>query len=178
MIPQKDMLPHYTFEDYILWEGKWELIYGIPYAMSPSPVPKHQRIAASLGVEIGRALQTCDGPCKLYHPIDYKVSEDTVLQPDLLVVCGKIEKTYLDFPPGLVVEILSPSTALKDRHTKFPIYERQGIRYFVIISPEKEVVEIYELEDGEYNLKTKGSDIKQDFIFPDCSISVDFSAIW
>ena len=33
------ILPHYTYEDYTIWEGRWELIDGFPIAMSPSPVP-------------------------------------------------------------------------------------------------------------------------------------------
>ncbi|WP_373286923.1 Uma2 family endonuclease [Filimonas zeae] len=40
------------------------------------------------------------------------------MQPDMLVVCGEITRKYLDFAPALVIEILSPSTALKDRHTR------------------------------------------------------------
>jgi hypothetical protein len=39
------ILPSYTYEDYLHWEGRWELIDGIPYAMSPFPAPRHQRIA-------------------------------------------------------------------------------------------------------------------------------------
>jgi hypothetical protein len=46
------ILPHYTYADYVQWEGQWELIDDIPYAMSPSPVPKHQRIANNLGGRI------------------------------------------------------------------------------------------------------------------------------
>jgi hypothetical protein len=42
------LLPHYTYDDWLNWEGQWELIEGIPYAMSPMPVPNHQRIAANL----------------------------------------------------------------------------------------------------------------------------------
>jgi hypothetical protein len=34
------ILPYYTYEDYVQWEGKWELIDGIPYAMSPAHTPK------------------------------------------------------------------------------------------------------------------------------------------
>jgi hypothetical protein len=34
------ILPHYTYEEYWLWEGRWELIVGIPYAMIPAPMDK------------------------------------------------------------------------------------------------------------------------------------------
>ncbi len=36
------LLPYYTYEDYCRWEGRWELIDGIPFAMSPAPTPRHQ----------------------------------------------------------------------------------------------------------------------------------------
>lgn len=120
------LLPHYTYSDYENWEGRWELIDGIPYAMRPLPVPKHQKIATALSTEFTIMLKEC-AQCTAYQPIDYRISDDTILQPDMLVVCGEITKNFLDFPPALVVEILSPATALKDRHSKYPIYESQGI---------------------------------------------------
>jgi len=43
------ILPHYTYQDYIQWEGKWELIDGIPHSMSPALTPQHQLIANNLG---------------------------------------------------------------------------------------------------------------------------------
>lgn len=46
------ILPHYTFEDWKHWEGKWELIEGHPIAMSLNPVPRHQRVAVEMGTEI------------------------------------------------------------------------------------------------------------------------------
>ncbi len=52
-------------------------------------------------------------------------------------MCGEIKNKYLDFAPALVAEILSPSTVLKDRHSKFSIYEQQGILYYLIIDIEK-----------------------------------------
>ena len=90
------ILPHYTYEDYVQWEGKWEVIDGIPYAMSPSPMPKHQLISANLIAEFRQQLKKCT-TCKVYQPIDYLVAEDTILQPDMLIVCGEIVKKYLDF---------------------------------------------------------------------------------
>ena len=116
--------------------------------------------------------------CKVYHPIDYRVSDDTIIQPDMLIVCGEIEKEYLDFAPALVVEILSPSTALKDRHSKFSIYETQQVKYNLIISPDLEEVEVYELEGNEYKLQQKGHDFSFGFSFDeDCSANFSFKEI-
>src|SRR5215211_4745387 len=112
------ILPNYTYDDYVFWEGNWELIDGIPYAMSPAPIPKHQIISLNIAVEFKTALKNCKH-CKVLLPIDYKISENTVLQPDILIACKEITKKYLDFPPSLIVEILSPATVVKDRNTKY-----------------------------------------------------------
>lgn len=171
------VLPHYTFVEWEQWEGQWELIEGIPYAMSPLPVPKHQKIAMALGTEFTVALKPCS-QCTAYQPIDYRVANDTIIQPNMLVVCGEITKQYLDFPPALVVEILSPATALKDRHNKYSIYESQRVPYYLIISPDTEEVEIYELTDGAYSLKQKGRTFTYTFTFGRCVAAIDFREIW
>lgn len=172
------ILPYYTYEDFKHWEGRWEIIDGIPYAMAPMPIVKHQAIAGNLYALFWNELKDCKN-CKVYQPIDYFIKDDTVLEPDMLVVCGDIiNKKYLDFPPHLVCEILSPSTALKDRHTKYNIYQSQKIPYYIIISPITEEVEIYVLRSDVYELKQKGKDIKEEFQFEDCNVSADFSRVW
>ena len=171
------ILPHYTYSDYLHWEGKWEVIEGIPYAMSPAPVPAHQRISSNLSIEFGNPLKQCN-KCNIYQPIDYLISEDTILQPDLLIVCGEIKKKFLDFPPALVVEILSPSTALKDRHTKYSLYQNQGIKYYIIVDPDTKEAEVYQFENGQYILQQKGENFNFSFQLEDCSAVVNFGEIW
>ena len=172
------ILPYYTYDEYVLWEGKWELIDGIPHAMSPAPTPRHQLIANSLGALFYMALKNCK-TCKAYQAIDYKIAEDTILQPDLSILCQPTNNKFIDFPPALVVEILSPSTALKDRHTKSELYQSQRIKYYLIISPDTEEVEIYVLEGDEYALKEKGKSISYTFTFEEtCSATIDFGEIW
>jgi Uma2 family endonuclease len=171
------ILPHYTYSDYEQWEGQWELIEGIPYAIRPLPVPKHQKIAMALGSEFTVMLKNCK-QCTAYQPIDYRIADDTILQPDMLVVNGEITKKYLDFPPALVVEILSPGTALKDRHSKYSIYESQAIPYYLIISPDIEEVEVYKLKGGVYSMEQKGKNFSYQFSLGDCTATFDFNEIW
>jgi Uma2 family endonuclease len=172
------ILPYYTYDDYVQWEGKWELIDGIPHAMSPAPTPRHQIIANSLGALFYFELKECKH-CKVAQAIDFKISEDTVVQPDISVLCRQTTKKFIDFPPALVVEILSPSTALKDRHTKLGLYQQQGVKYFLIISPDAEEAEVYVLEGNEYIMKEKDKSFTYTFSFEEtCSATIDFSEIW
>lgn len=174
------ILPHYTYEDYCQWEGRWELIEGIPYAISPAPTPRHQWIVVNIVSELRAAIKKSKCKhCKVYDFIDVKVEEDTILQPDASIVCKPIYKKFLDFPPSLVVEILSEATALKDRISKFSIYENFGIKYYLIIDPEKETVEIYCLENSKYLLQNFSPENPFTFsLSDDCKIDVVLENIW
>jgi Uma2 family endonuclease len=172
------LLPHYTYNEWKLWEGKWELIDGIPYAMSPSPLPRHQKVAAELRYELTSALKKskCD-KCNAYDPLDYKITDDTILIPDILIVCDEIKKPYLDFAPSLVVEILSPSTALKDRNTKYQLYEQQQIKYYLIIDTDTREIEIYELKDDKYVLQAFSTPFTFE-LAADCNIVAELGNIF
>jgi Uma2 family endonuclease len=171
-------LPKYTYKDYCQWEGQWELIEGIPYAMSPLPTPIHQNVNANLHGNFKKALKKACGKCKVYIPIDWKIAENIILQPDLLIVCKPIEKKFLDFTPILVVEILSPSTALKDRNVKKQIYLSQGVKYFLILNPETKKNEVFELLNNEYVLKSTSPKTFTFILEDGCKTKVDFSDIW
>ncbi len=171
-------IPHYTYEDWVRWEGRWELIDGVPIAMSPMPMPEHQRLSGELITELNLAIRKsgCKG-CKVYQPIDYKIAEDTIFEPDILIVCGIINKSYLDFTPALIIEILSNSTEQKDRGVKYDYYEQQGVKYYLIVDWKKKVIEIYELAYGKYQLHTS----KNSFEFQlgeNCKISPELHNVW
>lgn len=171
-------MPQYTYDDYLNWEGKWELIEGIPHSMISSFVPEHQLVSGNLHAEFRSALKKSGCNCKVYQPIDYKISEETVLNPDLLIVCQPITKKYLDFPPDLVVEILSPSTAMKDRHTKFQLYQEQKIPYYIIINTGNRAVEIYQWDNEKYHLQPLQQNQPFTFHFSHCHFELVFANIW
>ena len=168
--------PYYTYDEYAQWEGHWELIEGMPYAMSPLPVPEHQRISLKLCMSFEEALSGCK-QCKVYPPIDWKIAEDTVVQPDVLVVCKKIEKKFLDFPPSLVIEILSPSTASKDRNEKMELYKTQKVKYYCIVDVQFKKIEIYELLDSLYQPVSISPRTFQ-FALDTCKATINFEHIW
>jgi hypothetical protein len=68
------------------WEGRWELIRGIPYAMSPAPSIKHQRISNNIAWQLKSLLMNCS-ECQALLPVDWKIDEKTTVQPDNLVIC-------------------------------------------------------------------------------------------
>ena len=136
-------------------------------------------IASRLTAEFQNAIEKESCECSVYQPIDYKVAKDTILNPDLLIVCKPITKQFLDFSPELVVEILSPATVLKDRHTKFEIYQQQQILYNIIVDIDTKRVKVWQLnEAGKYSQVSIDETKTQLFAFKDCSFSIVFENIW
>jgi Uma2 family endonuclease len=67
--------------------------------MSPTPVPAHQRASVELSTEFTLALRKSQCKhCKTYQPLDYKISDDTILVPDVMIVCGELKKKLLILP--------------------------------------------------------------------------------
>ena len=149
-----DYLPHYTLEDYDRWEGDWELIDGVPFAMAPSPLPRHQRMGHILMMEMEPQLEVCPD-CRLYYELDWRAATDTVLRPHLLVVCGPIDEDQpLTITPSLVVEMVSPSSKAYDRELKSMMYARFGVNYYVLAEPKTGHVEAFRWTKGGYKLLT------------------------
>lgn len=172
------ILPHYTYDDYVHWEGQWELIEGIPFSKKLELTPAHQLANTNLGAEFYVALKSFKH-CNAYPSIAYKIQENMVFQPDLLITSKPIEKYFLDFPPCLITEVLSPERATIDRHTKYHAYQEQGISHYLIVSPETEETEVYILEQGEYVLKQKAISFIYTFHFGEgCEATIDFAEIW
>lgn len=144
----------YTYQDYCSWpdEERWEIIDGIAYDMSPAPGASHQRISMNLSELINAALH--GKPCIPFAaPFDVVLSDYDVVQPDLLVVCDpqKITEKNIQGAPDLVIEILSPSTAPKDQQLKKALYEKFGVKEYLIVDPAWQCVHRCTLgENGKY----------------------------
>ena len=144
--------PHYTLDDYQQWEGDWELWNGVAVAMTPSPFGRHAHLLAQLAKLLGNAIDDseCDDPTVLIE-IDWIISNDTVVRPDLTIVCGGAPERHVENTPALVVEILSASTRERDLTVKRELYQAQAVRWYLIVDPDHSSLEAYELGgDGVY----------------------------
>lgn len=179
----------YTYADLLEWEGdtRYELYSGQPRAMS-SPSDVHQDISGELHLQIGNYLR--GKKCKVYYaPFDVRLFEekgdrpedtDTVVQPDLMVVCDpdKVDRHGVRGAPDLIIEILSESTRKLDRLIKFNLYQRAGVREYWIVDPVSRTVAVYTLEEGAYHgAETYGPDALAPVgVLEDCQI--DLSAVF
>lgn len=151
--------PLFTYAEYVGWQGdeRWELIDGEAFLMSPAPSWPHQRLLVALAAQIYAALE--GHPCQLaVAPFDVRLPKndeadeaiDTVLQPDLAVICDpeKLDRAGCRGAPDFVIEILSPATSVRDQVAKRDLYERHGVRELWLVDPESRALTVYRLDEA------------------------------
>ena len=168
----------YTYADYASWddESRYELIDGKAYLMS-SPTVSHQRIIIKMLRQLANFL---DGKqCEVFvAPLDVCLNakgdgDDTVVQPDLIVVCdkSKIEKNRCNGAPDLIIEVTSPSTSRHDRITKLNKYLQAGVREYWIADTDDKAVTVHTLENGRYVISAfEGSETISVNVLDGCKI--------
>jgi Uma2 family endonuclease len=114
----------------------------------------------------------------VWAPTDVVLSPESVVQPDILFVSnerrGIIMEANVSGAPDLVVEILSPSTAERDRELKLTLYARYGVREYWIVDPEDETVEVMELgAEGAAGVRRYDAGTVESVLFPRLSIALD-----
>lgn len=137
----------YTLEEfYALPEGtRAELISGVIYDMSPAPLRIHQEISMVMSSFIHQYIKRNKGACRVYSaPFDVQLSEDTVVQPDISVICDsdKLTERGCSGAPDFVIEITS-SNEVHDYLIKLDLYRKFGVREYWIVNPKTEVTTVY-----------------------------------
>lgn len=156
--PQQHLEGRYTWTDYATWpeHERWEIVDGHAYNMTPAPSIKHQGAARGLVVQLTAQLK--GKPCTPFiAPTDVLLSEHDVVQPDVFVICDKtkIKDSHITGAPDLIIEVLSPSTAVKDRREKKALYEKSSVAEYIIIDPLELYAEQFVLgTDGRYGSGT------------------------
>ena len=176
-MPAIDHLPHYTYDDYKLWEGNWELYEGFPIAMSPAPMINHQAIAGNILFELKSSMGECQR-CLVLSEVDYKLTDDTILRPDVVLICDEPNDAYITKAPEIIVEVISKSTAKNDENYKFDKYEAEKIKYYIIVYPDELYAKVYKLKEGKYD--KQGDFSKESYVFeePFCKASINFEKVF
>ncbi len=169
--------PHYKYDDYKEWKGNWELIDGIAYAMAPSPMFSHQAISSLLIQNIGNSLKNCK-KCMVVSEMDYKLADDTILRPDIALVCGQTSGAYIKKAPELIVEIVSNSSATRDEKIKLELYQNEKVKYYILLYPKDLKVKIYKLKDSKYEKVVDLLNGSFDFKEIECDATIDFDFVF
>ncbi len=171
---------HYTVSDYKQWKGEWELFDGMPYAMSPSPGVSHQttasRFTTLLTNEVDKKTLKCPN-CLVLMETDWYVSEDTVVRPDVMLICGKTEEK-ISKTPMLIVEVVSDSSTKRDEQMKFDLYQKRGVSYYFLAYPEKRTIKVFHNIDSGFDAIGEYTQHSDTFSIGECSLELDFAFVW
>ena len=179
---ETDITYRYTYADYLEWEGpeRYQLINGEAYMMA-SPSVSHQAVLMGLSSKFDVWLQ--GKPCKVFAaPLDVRLfpkkdrSDNTVFQPDLLVVCDSkiLSKKSVDGAPDMIIEIRSPSNTHSQLFQKFNYYLKAGVREYWVIDPDIKEVNVYLYDNGRYfTMLYKDDDRVPVTILPGLEIALD-----
>jgi Uma2 family endonuclease len=150
----------YTYADYRQWDlnagERYEIIDGVAYAMS-APNGKHQAISMELSRQLANFLK--DKPCKVFAaPYDVRLfyeedeSDDTVVQPDLTVICDEAKRGLEGCRgiPDMVIEILSPSNTEAEMFRKLNLYTRAGVKEYWVVDGNTQTAAVYIREAENY----------------------------
>ena len=144
-----------TYDDYAKTpeDERYELIDG-ELIMVGAPNMEHQSIQVEIGWRVVTFVKDGDLGWVFNPPTDVLLSDHDVVQPDLIFVSREREHVITDAniqgAPDLVVEILSPSSATRDRRDKFDLYARHGVAEYWLISPEARIVRVFVLRGGVF----------------------------
>lgn len=173
-----------SYDDYCLLpdDGKRYELFNGELIVTPAPEPKHQQVLRNLFRLLDAYVHTHNLGEILFAPIDVILSNTTVVQPDMVFIHKKhlhrISKRGIEGPPDLAVEILSPTTAQRDRTVKLKLYARFKIPHYWITDLDTKTLDAYHLTQRGYRriVHLKGNQVFHPALFP--SLEISLHSIW
>lgn len=153
---------YFTVEGYLELESRsdvrHELVGGRVYAMSGG-TERHDLAAFWLARRLAETFEPRG--CAVF-PHNRKLRVDDVFRyPDILVRCGRPADQHYELDAVLVVEVLSPESAVRDRRDKASNYARlPSLAAYVVIDPDRPRIEVYAIEDGRWTWRVYGPGAK------------------
>ncbi len=154
-----------TYQDYLEIPDepgyRFEILDGM-LIKEPSPSYIHQRASRKLERILEDYFWQVDPDGEIFDaPLDVTLPDFNVVQPDILYISGQqniLTETRIDGPPALVVEVLSTSTARKDRLQKMRIYQEAQVQHYWLVDPQQKTLECFAWREGVYALVASGMD--------------------
>ena len=148
----------FTYEDYKHTpdDERYELIDGALIIMAPSPREAHQRTDMQLGTKLNTFVVDNDLGRVYSAPFDVVLSDTDVVQPDLMFISNErahiITEDNIRGAPDIVIEILSPSTAGRDRTVKRALYAKHGAKEYWQVDTDAKAIAVLLLGADGYEL--------------------------
>lgn len=173
-----------TYEEYVLLPDdgyRYEILDG-DLVMTPAPNPRHQNVLRNLARIIDLASMSEDLGTVYFAPIDVILEKTVVVQPDLVFIRKDrlriVSERGIEGGPDLVVEILSPGTAQRDRIIKASIYARHAVSDYWLVDPDRRTLEAFHLTKRGYRrvASVRGRQTFHPLVFP--NLAIRLSDLW
>ena len=162
--------------------SRHEIIDGM-YVASPSPVLRHQYVSKRLQYQLYTLIEL-NGFGEMYAaPMDVELGSFDIFEPDLLVVLNAneqiMEESHIRGVPDLCVEILSPTTAIRDRGIKRERYESAGLPEYWVVDPDENCIEVHRLDLTTMTFGPSRT-VREalEYSFADGSVTIDLMQVW
>jgi Uma2 family endonuclease len=173
-----------TYEDLVNLpeDGKrYEILDG-DLVVTASPLTRHQRVSRNLEFVLHGYVRE-HGLGEVFDaPIDVLLDRHTIVVPDLVFVSNArsaiVQRHGIVGVPDLLVEILSPSTADRDRDTKAKLYARFGVDHYWIVDADKEELHVYARSGVTYGTPTTYGGRTVVRAAPFADLALDLGAVW
>jgi len=172
----------WTYGDYkrLPQDGwRYEVIEGELH-MAPAPRPRHQRVVFALSGLLWDHLRHNPLGQAFAAPIDVLLPGlASPVQPDVLFIANErldtVKEEFIEGPPDLVIEVLSPSNWLDDRRIKFHLYARAGVREYWIVDLERRMIEVFALRGHSFALldRYEAGETARSQVLPDFEVVVE-----
>jgi Uma2 family endonuclease len=178
LVPPSDLGP-YRRQDYesLPDEPRCELLFGRFY-VSPSPSVLHQVVSLLLWKALDEIAQATGGRAWA-APLDVTLADHSIVQPDVIYATPErkgIARDRIEGAPDLLVEILSPGTARRDRGEKLILYAQSGIREYWIVDPIERDIEFLINESGRFAVVPPTTDEYQSSVVS--GVRLDLLEFW
>ena len=145
-----------------------------------APAPLHQRISRKLLLALDKHISETKSGELFQSPIDVYLDEYNKPQPDLIFISkeksGMITHDGIMGIPDLIVEIISPTSIIRDRIEKKNLYEKMAVQEYWLVDPQYEAIEIYTLQNHRYELFSAATTLEGEFksaLFDGLSINLN-----
>ena len=176
--PERIVLTYQDLQDLPEDRNRYEIFEG-ELEVTAAPTPRHQTVVRRLLVLLDGYISAHDLGEVFDAPLDVKLSDISVVEPDLVYVAKArqeiIGERFIEGPPDLVVEVLSPSTASRDRRAKRGLYARHGVPHYWLFDLEEQSAVALKLVGHRYQqvVTASGEDVFSAPPFPDLAISLE-----
>jgi Uma2 family endonuclease len=162
-------------------ENRYEVIDGELH-MTPPPSLAHQKAVAMLLIRLGTYVEAHRLGDVFGAPVGVILDEISGVQPDVVFISRQrayiLSDRGIEAAPDLAVEVLSPSTANRDRGIKMRRYAASGVSHYWIIDPGKRTLEAYRLDESGYRPEATldGDAVFEPTLFP--GLAIHLADLW